>query len=167
MNRWVGAFLTHRFNGGTVQKPAFFSNILPKLTTLGGKSLDEKNLRNLNNMTIRQLVKKWFEVWENGDFQNIPVTENFKHTSPFGTIDGKKAYLELVESNRDKFLGYRFEIHDEIFGEDNACVRYTGIQGDFKLDVSEWIYAGKNGIKEIVSYYHIGEIKEDRQIEDY
>ena len=38
---------------------------------------------------IKDLVKKWFEVWENGDFQNIPVTEDFKHTSPFGTIDGK------------------------------------------------------------------------------
>jgi hypothetical protein len=116
-------------------------------------------------MTINQLVKKWFEVWESGNFHEIPVTEDFKHTSPFGTIEGKAAYLKIVESNRDKFLGYRFDIHDEIFDADKACIRYTAIQGTFTLDVSEWHFLGDKGIKEIVAYYHIGEeIRPDRQL---
>jgi len=115
-------------------------------------------------MNLKALVKEWFEKWEAGDFQDLPIAENFKHTSPFGTINGKKEYIDLVEANKDKFLGYRFEIHDEIYDERKGCVRYTAIQGDFHLDVSEWYYAKNDLIEEIVAYYHIGEIREDREL---
>jgi len=110
------------------------------------------------------LVKKWFDKWEEGDFTNLPISENFKHTSPFGTINGKTEYISLVKENEDKFLGYRFEIHDKIFDNDRACVRYTAIQGDFKLDVSEWYYIKHDLIEEIIAYYHIGEIREERKL---
>ena len=29
----------------------------------------------------------------------------------------------LIEEIKDKFLGYQFEIHDEIYVNDKACVR--------------------------------------------
>ena len=117
-------------------------------------------------MDIKNLVKDWFHKWDKGDFHNLPISENFKHTSPFGTIDGKSTYMNLVEENKDKFLGYQFEIHDEIYDEERACVRYTGRQGDdFGLDVSEWYYAKNNLIEEIVAYYHIGEIREERKLD--
>lgn len=115
-------------------------------------------------MDSKELVKKWFKKWEEGDFYNLPVSESFKHTSPFGTIDGKDAYLKLVEANKDKFLGHRFVIQDEIYEENKACVRYTAIQEDFNLDVSEWYYIKDNLIELIVAYYHIGEIREDRKL---
>ena len=101
-----------------------------------------------------------------GDFLDLPIADNFKHTSPFGTIDGKKAYLDLVQENKDKFLGYHFDIHDAIYEEDKACVRYTGVQGDFTLDVSEWYYVKDGLIVEIIAYYHIGEIREERQLSE-
>ena len=94
----------------------------------------------------------------------MPISENFKHTSPFGTINGKKEYVNLVEANKDKFLGYRFEIQDEIYDKDKACVRYTAVQGDFELDVSEWYYEKNDLIESIVAYYHIGEIREERKL---
>lgn len=117
-------------------------------------------------MHLSELVKLWFEKWDSADFHNLPVSDNFKHTSPFGTINGKKEYINLVEANKDKFLGHRFEIHDQIFTENKGCVRYTAIQGDFKLDVSEWYYKKDNTISEIVAYYHIGEIREDRKLKE-
>lgn len=118
-------------------------------------------------MKLEQLVEKWFDVWRNGDFQNIPVSDNFQHTSPFGTIDGRENYLNVVESNKDKFLGYSFEIHDAIYAEKSACVRYTARQGtDFSLDVSEWYYIKDGLIGSITAYYHIGEIREDRKLEE-
>lgn len=115
-------------------------------------------------MNLKDLVKEWFEKWEEGDFHNLPISENFKHTSPFGTVNGKKDYIDLVKANKEKFLGYRFEIQDEIYAEDKACVRYTAIQGDFRLDVSEWYFAKNDLIVEIVAYYHIGEIRDDRKL---
>jgi len=118
----------------------------------------------LKEEEVKNLVYNWFEKWKEGDFYNLPISENFKHTSPFGTIDGKEAYIKLVEANKEKFLGYNFEIHDEIYETEKACVRYTATQGDFKLDVSEWYYIKDKLIENIIAHYHIGEIREDRKL---
>ncbi|MEW7292805.1 nuclear transport factor 2 family protein [Aquimarina sp. 2304DJ70-9] len=115
-------------------------------------------------MDSKALVKNWFDKWEKGDFLDLPISDSFKHTSPFGTIEGRSAYTDLVEANKDKFLGYHFDIHDEIYNNDSACVRYTATQGDFVLDVSEWYIFKNNLIEEIIAYYHIGEIREDRKL---
>lgn len=118
-------------------------------------------------MEISELVLKWFEIWKNGDFHNIPVSEDFQHTSPYGTTRGKESYLQLVEANKDKFLGHSFDIHDLIKEQDRACVRYTAIKDEFRLEVSEWYYSEDGLIKEIVAYYNIpGEIKKDRELHD-
>jgi hypothetical protein len=117
-------------------------------------------------MTAKALVETWFARWSSGDYHDLPLADDFRHTSPFGTIEGREAYLALVEANKEKFLGYRFEIHDALYEAEQACVRYTAIQGDFKLDVSEWYYVAGEAISEIVSYYHIGEIREERQLEN-
>ena len=114
-----------------------------------------------------KLVNEWFAKWREGDFTNLPLTEDFSHTSPFGTIEGKKTYEDLVNNNRDKFLGYTFEIHDGIYSANKACVRYTARQGDdFKLDVSEWYYVQNNLIDRIIAHYHIGEIREERALDN-
>ncbi len=117
-------------------------------------------------MNTETIVRRWFALWESGDFRDLPLADNFRHTSPFGTTEGKETYLQLVESNRDKFLGYQFEIHDAIFEEGRACLRYTAWQGEaFSLDVSEWHYLKGELIEEVVAYYHIGEIREERVLE--
>ncbi len=116
-------------------------------------------------MNAEKLVKEWFEKWKAGDFFHLPIADHFKHTSPFGTIDGKKAYIDLVQKNKDKFLGYRFDIHDAVYSEERACVRYTARQGkQFKLDVSEWYHLEGDLIVEVFAYYHIGDIQEDRKL---
>jgi len=111
---------------------------------------------------LESLVRQWFRQWEIGDFAGLPIADDFTHTSPFGAIHGKKQYLDLVEANRDKFLGYRFEIHDMLVDAERACVRYTAVQGDFRLDVSEWHYVRDGLIREVVAYYHIGDIRPGR-----
>lgn len=117
-------------------------------------------------MDSKALVHKWFDKWESGDFLNLPITDDFRHKSPYGTIDGKAAYLDIVSANREQFLGHRFELHDELYAEGRACVRYTGRKKDFALEVSEW-YRFRDGlIAEIVAYYNIeGEISEERKLE--
>ena len=117
-------------------------------------------------MKAEELVRQWFELWENGEFQKLPLSENFRHTSPYGTISGRKAYLDLVKANTEKFLGHQFKIHDSLFGHERACIRYTAIKEDFSLDVSEWHYIKEDLIEEIVAYYNIpGEIQEERKLE--
>ncbi|WP_338733277.1 nuclear transport factor 2 family protein [Mangrovimonas cancribranchiae] len=113
-------------------------------------------------MTLESLIKKWFACWECGDLNNLPISKKFTHSSPFGTIESKQSYLELVNNNKDKFLNYKFTIHDTIYNKNKACVRYTATQEDFELDVSEWYYVKNNYIEKIIAYYHIGDIKEER-----
>lgn len=115
-------------------------------------------------MKSKELVGTWFEKWESGDFVNLPLSDNFKHTSPFGSIEGKEQYIELVRANKDKFLGYKFEILDAVYETNKAGIRYKARQGDFSLDVSEWHYMENGLIIEIIAYYHIGEIREERQL---
>jgi len=119
-----------------------------------------------SKMNAESIIKKWFKKWEEGDYLTLPVSDNFKHTSPFGTIQPKEQYINVIKENKDKFLGYRFEIHDEIFEKDRACVRYTATKDDFSLDVSEWYYIKNGLIEEIISYYHIGEIRDERKLAD-
>ena len=55
-----------------------------------------------------------------------------------------------------------------MYEHDMACVRYTAKQNpDFSLDVSEWYYVKDNLIEKVIAYYHIGEIKGERVIENY
>ena len=118
-------------------------------------------------MNSESLIKEWFDKWEKGDYLNLPIAEHFKHTSPFGTIEGKTAYLDLVKANEDKFLGQTFELHDELYEHGHACVRYTARQGKgFSLEVSEWYYIKNGLIENIIAYYHIGEIRDDRKLKD-
>ncbi|MEZ4794773.1 MAG: nuclear transport factor 2 family protein [Flavobacteriaceae bacterium] len=116
-------------------------------------------------MTTQDLVETWFALWESGHYEALPLAEDFTHTSPFGTIEGKQAYLDLVRQNEEKFLGQTFELNDALYGIDRACVRYTARQGsDFSLVVSEWHYVKDGLIAHIVAYYHIGEIREERTL---
>ncbi|MEY8021668.1 nuclear transport factor 2 family protein [Muriicola sp. SD30] len=118
-------------------------------------------------MDTEEVVSDWFNKWETGDFMNLPITDEFEHTSPFGTIRGKDTYLELVKKNKDKFLNQSFTLHDSFYGNYKACVRYTASQGkDFKLEVSEWYYFKGDLIDKIAAYYHIGEIREERKLKE-
>ncbi|MDN5205510.1 nuclear transport factor 2 family protein [Fulvivirgaceae bacterium BMA10] len=115
--------------------------------------------------STQELVNEWFDIWNKGNFQELPLAEDFKHISPYGTIEGKSNYMELIESNRDKFLGNRIEMHDEIYEGNRGCVRYNVSKGDFSMNVSEWLYIENDKIKEISAYYNIkGEISEDRKL---
>ena len=112
----------------------------------------------------KELVKKWFTLWEDGNFEDLPLEDNFNHISPYGTINTKKAYLKMVEANRSAFLGGKFIIHDEVYDAKKACVRYTMQKDSFEMEVSEWIYIGIEKIKEIVSYYNVGNVSYEKNL---
>ncbi len=91
----------------------------------------------INKMDAKEVLDTWFALWESGEFLNLRLAENFTHVSPYGTIQGKNKYLQLVDANKDKFLNHQFEIHDILHEGNKACVRYTAIKDDFRLEVSE------------------------------
>ena len=82
-------------------------------------------------MNPKKIIALWFSCWEKGLIHQPPIADNFIHQSPFGEVEGKEKYINWVNANKDKFLGYRFEIHDEIYAHQKACIHHTERQGSF------------------------------------
>lgn len=48
-------------------------------------------------------VNRWFECWNSGDIDSLPITNDFRHRSPFGEIEPRSRYLEIDNINREQF----------------------------------------------------------------
>jgi hypothetical protein len=110
---------------------------------------------------LEDLVTTWFEKWSTGDYRSLPLAREFTHTSPYGTIEGREAYLSIVADNEEQFLGFEFQILDQLYDANKACVRYTARSGDHALEASEWFFGDGEKISSIISYYNIGDVSYD------
>ncbi len=54
-------------------------------------------------MDLKKIVNQWFDKWKEGDFLHLRVSENFKHTIPYGTIKGKKNTSILLKQTKRSF----------------------------------------------------------------
>ncbi len=112
----------------------------------------------LKTHKIDPVVEKWFACWESGRIYELPIADNFRHTSPFGTIETKARYLEIVEKNRKDFLGNKLTIIKQIKEGNNVCVQFEqmNINTGLEMIVCEWYVLDGDQIKEIRSFYNIG-----------
>ena len=37
-------------------------------------------------------VAQWFACWNTGAIDDLPITDDFRHTSPFGTIESRASH---------------------------------------------------------------------------
>jgi hypothetical protein len=101
----------------------------------------------------RQLVDSWFGAFQERDISMLQLADDFVHSSPFGEIEGREAYLELVAGNPEAFFGPELEVLDVIEDRDKYAVRYL-VNGNPACDC---IYTKGDKITKIHSYYHHGE----------
>jgi hypothetical protein len=101
----------------------------------------------------RELVDAWFDAFRNKDISKLELAGDFVHTSPYGEIKGRKAYLDLVRENPEAFFNPVIKIIDVIEGGDRFAVRYL-MNGKPACDC---IYVKDGQISKIYSYYHVGE----------
>jgi len=108
---------------------------------------------------VHPLVKQWFSCWENGNIEALPISDDFSHTSPFGTIEPKERYLEIVLKNKKDFLGNTFTILKQIQEGNNVCVQFEQKNANTGLEmiVCEWYVMDGDAIKEIRSFYNVGD----------
>ncbi len=97
----------------------------------------------------------------------MPLAEDFVHQSPYGTISGKEAYLDLVREHREAFLGYTFQIHDLLTEKNTGCCRYSAIKAEKTMEVSEWHYMAGGKISKVVAYYDLPEKSREEQGLEY
>ncbi|MGA9533242.1 MAG: nuclear transport factor 2 family protein [Anaerolineales bacterium] len=101
----------------------------------------------------RELVDMWFGAFREKDLSMLHLAEDFVHSSPFGEIHGRDAYLGMVKDNSEAFFSPTIEIIDVLGVGDRFAVRYL-VSGNPACDC---IYVQNGEISRIYSYYHYGE----------
>lgn len=101
----------------------------------------------------RDLVDSWFDAFREEDLSKLHLADDFLHSSPFGEIKGRDAYLDLVRDNSEAFFSPTLEIIDVLDSGDRFAVRYL-VNGNPACDC---IYVEDAMISRIYSYYHYGE----------
>ena len=101
------------------------------------------------------LVDNWFGAFRNKDIAQLERTlaEEFVHSSPFGAIKSRQAYIDLVKANPKAFFSPTIKILDLFDCGDKFAVRYLVDENP----ACDCIYAQNGQITEIFSYYHYGE----------
>lgn len=105
-------------------------------------------------------VAEWFACWNSGTVEDLPITDDFRHTSPFGTIETKARYMDIVNKNRESFLGNQLTVLKQIVDGNHVCVQFRQTREDdpaFEMTVCEWYLLEGDRIKEIESFYNIGD----------
>lgn len=112
----------------------------------------------MSSVNVHPVVEKWLSCWESGDIDALPILDSFSHTSPFGTIESKQRYLEIVGKNKADFLGNTLTVLNQIVQDNQVCVQFeqknanTGLQ----MIVCEWYLLEGDKIKSIRSFYNVG-----------
>lgn len=101
----------------------------------------------------RKIVDAWFDAFREKDISKLKLAEGFVHSSPFGEIKSRKAYLDMVRDNEEAFFSPTLEILDVVEDGDKFAVRYL-VNNNPACDC---IYVRDGKITKIYSYYHVGE----------
>ncbi len=101
----------------------------------------------------REIADSWFDAFRSKDINKLNLAEGFIHTSPFGEVKGREAYLDLVRQNPKAFFGSTITVLDVIEDGDKFAYRYL-VNDNPACDC---IYVRDGQISEIFSYYHYGE----------
>ena len=112
-------------------------------------------------MTPKRLpppVEHWFSCWNTGTIDELPLTDNFRHTSPFGTIEPKARYMEIVRKNAASFLGNKLTLLKYLVDGDCVCAQFKQTREDdpdFEMIVCEWYFleGGSNQGNRILLQY--------------
>ncbi|WP_223787527.1 nuclear transport factor 2 family protein [Marinicella meishanensis] len=108
---------------------------------------------------INPQVRRWLACWQNGRLDELPIADDFQHTSPFGTIADKARYLSIVGKNQADFLDNTFTVLVQLQQGDCVCVQFeqnnhsTGLQ----MVVCEWYQLQDGLIQSIQSFYNVGD----------
>jgi len=102
----------------------------------------------------KNFAEAWFGAFRAKDISKLELelADDFVHTSPYGEVKSKKAYLDLVKANPEAFFSPKIEILDIFECGNKFAVRYL-VNNNPACDC---IYVQNGQISKIYSYYHVG-----------
>lgn len=100
----------------------------------------------------RTLARAWIEVWGRGEPSTLPLADDFVHESPFGRLEGREKYLEVVEPLAKKNVA-SLRVRDVIAEGDRACIAYTMDTPNGPVACCDWVTVADGEITSVHGYY--------------
>lgn len=100
----------------------------------------------------KRLARLWIEVWDGGDPTTLPLAAGFVHESPFGRIEGRARYLEIVRPLAEANVA-SLRVRDVIAEGDRACVSFVMRTGGVEVGCCDWVTVSGGEIVSVRSHY--------------
>ena len=110
------------------------------------------------NSNAEQLARQWINCWNEGTPDLIPLAEDFKHTSPFGCVEGRETYLEWVKPLAAKNVT-ELKVLRTIPGENQAAIHFEMKTPAGTIHVCDWVDTRNGEITQIHSFYDATDLK--------
>lgn len=98
------------------------------------------------------LARMWIDRWNEGAPDLIPLAENFKHTSPFGCVEGRQKYLDWVKPLAAKNVT-ELKILRTLSSSNAAAIHFEMHTPKGLVHVCDWVVVKEGKITEIHSFY--------------
>jgi hypothetical protein len=99
-----------------------------------------------------RVARRWIEVWGEDDPATLPLAPGFVHESPFGRIEGREKYLEIVKPMAEANVA-SLHIRDLVADGDRACVAFTMETPGGPVECCDWVTIAGDEIVSVRSYY--------------
>lgn len=98
------------------------------------------------------LARRWIEVWGRDDPRTLPLAETFVHVSPFGRLEGRSRYLEVVMPMAQQNVA-SLRITSVISEGNQACIAFTMDTPRGPIPCCDWVTVADGEILSVHSYY--------------
>lgn len=107
----------------------------------------------------RRLAEAWISGWQEGRPDDIPLSDDFVHESPFGRIQGRVPYLEKTKPmSRKNTTSLR--ILRTIGAPGEAAILFDMETPKGTIQVCDWVFVKDGEITEIRSFYDATKLRD-------
>ena len=100
----------------------------------------------------QQLARAWIEGWNAGDPDNIPLAEDFVHTSPLGVLKGRGPYLAKVKPMAAKNV-VELTILKVLSEPGLAAIWFEMNTPNGPVQVCDWVHSKDGKITAVNAFY--------------
>lgn len=117
---------------------------------------EEDSVSKENN--AEALARIWLDYWNQGRPDDIPLAEDFKHTSPFGCVRGREKYLAWVKPLAEENF-VRAKVKRIISTPNQAVIHFEMESKKGTIQTVDWVVVEDGKIKEVHSFYDAAELR--------
>lgn len=102
--------------------------------------------------SAQELARLWIDCWNKGRPDAIPLADGFTHTSPFGRVEGRDAYLAWVKPLAAENVA-DLTIRRIMGAGDQAAIHFVMQTPSGPVECCDWVTVKAGEITEIHSFY--------------